>query len=115
MSPSKPTPESLPPEPDPGKDFAEILAWLMKLNGTAKLSKCKEKWEKHLEQEIPVEDFIERLEQRDCFVVIIPRKGGRIQKKYVMLTEKGWTWAAKWTHYYNVDIPHHRHFKKLKE
>ena len=112
MSQSEPPSKPAPPKPDPGEDFAKFLAWLMKLSGLAKLSKCKVKWERQLGQNTSIEEVVESFGHD--LVVIIPRKGGRIEKKYVMLTDEGWTWAAKWTHHYDVDIPHHRHFKKLK-
>jgi len=82
----EPGSKSIPPGPDPGRDVAEFLAWLMKLGVVAKLRRCKNKWERQLERE-NIEEVVRIL--GSGLIVIIPRQRGRTGNKHVMLTSDG--------------------------
>lgn len=92
--------------PNPGKKLTRLLAWLKKRGGIKELSKCKKKASQigisNLENEIKT------IPNTKIMLGIIP-KGDR--NKGIYIKDKGW--ADGWAKYYDLEIPHHRHHKKL--
>lgn len=89
--------------PDPTYDVTKFLSWLKKLGAMWKLNECKKKWES---EGLNIESVIRTLRPYLC---IYRYKG----EKVVRLVNT--VWADQWMSRYNLEIPHHRQWKKLEK
>lgn len=92
--------------PDPRRKLTRLLAWLKKRGGIKSLSLCERK-ASQIELD-DLEDKIKDIPNIRIMIGIIP-KGDR--EKGIYICDKGW--ADGLAKYYDLEIPHHRHRKKL--
>lgn len=88
---------------DPTFKVTEFLQWLKKRGAIRRLSECVKKWEV---EGLNIESVIKTLQPCIC----IYRYNG---EKVVKLENK--PWADQWMSYYNLEVPHHRHMKKIEK
>lgn len=97
------TPDLKPP--DPSYPVARFLSWLIKRGAIIELSKCKRKWEP---EGLDIETVIKKLSP-NCLRLYRSRGGDKIVKL------ENQAWASQWISYYDLEVPHHRHKKKLEK
>ncbi len=92
--------------PDPGKKLARLFAWIKKRGGIVTLDKCEAK-----ASQIEIKNVKDKIKGIENFIV----RMGRIPSgdKEIAICIKDKCWADGWAKYYDVEIPHHRHMKKL--
>ncbi len=92
-----------PTPPDPSYKVTEFLSWLKKRGAIRKLNECKKKWEN---EGLNIESITKEL---NPFICIYTYKG----EKVVSLENK--VWADQWMSHHNLEVPHHRHNKRLEK
>ena len=90
--------------PEPSKDIARFLGWLMKLGGVQDLKRCEKKWER---KRLNVEESIKNFDI--SFIRIQTLRG----EKVVVLVD--WAWADQWVTYYGFKLPHHRQMQRAQK
>jgi len=95
-----------PPPPDPGKEVASFLAWLKKLNSAVELSRCDAECTR---RGLDIHKILKDCGNERIAKGLLPKRGKTI--KVVVLYDL--KWADAWSIFYDVEIPHHRHGKKL--
>ncbi|HDR73597.1 MAG TPA: hypothetical protein ENN85_06770 [Methanoculleus sp.] len=97
------SPTPFPDGPDPGFEGAAFLGWLKKRSGMRDVSHCEVKCK---ENGFTAKEFINRV--GEDYVRLGRRPGGG---KVIKLEKK--VWADQWMSYYDLEVPHHRHWKRL--
>ena len=92
--------------PDPGKKLSRLFAWIKKNGGIVTLRKCKVK-----ASQIRIKGVEEKIKGIENFKVRMGKIPSGDKKLAINIEDKGW--ADGWAKYYDVEIPHHRHMKKL--
>ena len=93
-----------PMPPDPMYEFTEFIAYLKKRGALWELSDCELDWNR---EGFDIKTII--LSFDPGRIGIYRSKGG---KKVVLLKDK--KWADQWMIYYDIEVPHHGQWKKLK-
>ncbi len=94
---------NVPTPPDPTFSVTRFISWLSKRGGLRPLSECKRKWDgEGLDIESIIKEFNPQLK--------LYRSRG---EKVVKLENK--VWASQWMSYYDLEVPHHRHRKRLEK
>lgn len=91
-------------DPDPGYEGCKFLQWIKKRGNVRSFRECKLKTQ---EIGFDVKDFIQRMHPK----YIGKFKAGDGERVIALVDIP---WADRWMRYYNLEIPHHRHWKKLK-
>ena len=92
-----------PDGPDPGINGAIFLGWLKKRGSIIKTQDCERKCE---ENGFTANEFIRQMGQE---YILIGKTGNG--NKVIKLVDK--PWADQWMTYYDVEVPHHRHWTNL--
>lgn len=92
-----------PAPPDPTYEATEFLSWLKKRGAMRKLNECKKKWES---EGLNIESIIKALSPCLCVYIYKSEKVVRLENK---------VWADQWMSHYNLEVPHHRHQKRLEK
>jgi hypothetical protein len=95
---------SLPEGPDPGFDGCVFIQWLKKRGGTRSLREC---FLKTRESGFDAETFIRNI-GNEFIRSGLTRAGERVIRLMDL------SWADQWMIRYDLEIPHHRHWKRLK-
>lgn len=96
-----PTPE----EPDPEEGGTIFLGWLKKRGGMRKVQDCQRKCR---ENGFGAKEFVDSMGPE--YIRLYRTSGG---DKVIRL--ENLVWADQWMTYYDLKLPHHRHWTKLKE
>ncbi|HII00916.1 TPA: hypothetical protein HA351_04445 [Methanosarcinaceae archaeon] len=88
--------------PAPSYHTTEFIAWLKKRGAIRKLSECMRKWES---EGLDIEDIVSSLGPE---TIAIYRSRG---EKVVFLKNK--VWADRWMIFHDLEVPHHKHKKRL--
>jgi hypothetical protein len=96
-------PDVFPGGPDPGLDGALFLGWLKKRGAIRKKKDCERKCQ---ENGFTARDFIKRMGIERIRIGETGNGNGVIK-----LVDT--PWADQWMTYYDVEVPHHRHWKRL--
>jgi hypothetical protein len=93
-----------PKDPDPGYDGCRFLQWIKKRGNTRSFRECNLK-----AQEIGFDtrSFVKRMHPE----LISIRKSSDGQK---VISLNDLSWADQWMCWYNLEIPHHSQWKRLK-
>ncbi len=95
----------VPDGPDPEEKGAIFLGWLKKRGGMRKIQDCQRKCR---ENGFEARDFIDAMgQERIC---LYRASGG---DKVIKL--ENLVWADQWMTYYDLEVPHHRHWTRLKK
>ncbi len=97
------TPIATPPLPDPTYEVTKFLSWLRKLGGMRSFNQCKKKCES---LGLDIDSVIRTLNPHLCAYRYKGEKVVRLENT---------VWACQWAIYYNLEIPHHRHWKRLEK
>ncbi len=92
--------------PDPGRKLARLLAWIKKRGGIVTFKKCEVK-----ASQIEIDGVKDKIKDVENFKVRMGRLPSGDKEIAICIVDKGW--ADGWEKYYDVEIPHHRHMKKL--
>jgi len=92
-----------PAGPDPGLDGAVFLGWLKKRGSLRKVKDCERKC---MENGFSAKEFIKKVGQEKIRFAMTGNGN-----KVIQLVEK--PWADQWMIYYDVEVPHHRHWTHL--
>ena len=90
--------------PDPSYSVARFLSWLLKRGGIKDLTACKKKWER---EGLDIENVIKEFSPN--YLRLYISRG----EKIVRLENKAW--ASQWISHYDLEVPHHRHKKRLEK
>lgn len=107
----------MPSPPDPGYDFADFLAYLMKRGNVVSLKECERDWSDSFDVESEVKRIGKERSEYVRDILAKPGKNpclyiaGKGDMKAVILTDR--SWADQWARHYGVNLPHHRQWKKL--
>jgi len=93
-----------PDPPDPTYPVAKFLSWLIKRGSIRRLSECKKKWGA---EGLDIESIVKELSPQ--YIGTYRYKG----EKIVKLEDQ--VWASQWISYYDLEVPHHRHKKRLEK
>ena len=96
-----PTPDG----PDPEVKGAIFLGWLKKRGGMRKVQDCQRKCR---ENGFEAKEFVDTMGQ-DYIRLYRTGRGDKVIKLEKLV------WADQWMTYYDLEVPHHRHWTKLKE
>ncbi|AKB25559.1 hypothetical protein MSMTP_2090 [Methanosarcina sp. MTP4] len=88
--------------PTPSYQTTEFIAWLKKRGAIRKLSECMRKWES---EGLDIEYTVNSLSPE---IIAIYRSRG---EKVVFLKNK--VWADRWMIFHDLEVPHHKHKKKI--
>lgn len=94
----------VPNPPDPTYPVARFLSWLIKRGSIRRLSECKKKWD---DEGLDIERVVKELGPR--YIGIYRHKGEKIVKL------ENQAWASQWISHYDLEVPHHRHKKRLEK
>jgi hypothetical protein len=94
---------SCPKGPDPGFNGAAFLGWLKKRGGIRREKDCERKCQ---ENGFTAKAFIKQV---GVEYIRIGQTGNG--NKVIRLVNK--VWADQWMTYYDVEVPHHRHWTHL--
>lgn len=91
-------------DPDPGYEGCTFLQWIKKRGNVRSFRECNLKT-----QEIGFEitDFIRRMHPK--YIGIFRARDG---ERVIALNDL--PWADRWMRHYDLEIPHHSHWKRLK-
>lgn len=95
--------DTYPKGQNPGFEGAVFLGWLKKRGALREVKDCERKC---LENGFTAKEFIKQVGQEK---IRIGETGNG--NKVIVLVDK--PWADQWMTYYDVEVPHHRHWKKL--
>ncbi|MDD3069966.1 MAG: hypothetical protein PHX88_02065 [Methanoculleus horonobensis] len=95
----------MPEGPDPEERGATFLGWLKKRGGMRTVQDCQRKCR---ENGFEAKYFVDSM---GSDYIRLYRAGGGDK---VIKLEKP-VWADQWMTYYDLEVPHHRHWTKLKE
>lgn len=95
--------DNCPKGPDPRLEGAIFLGWLKKRGAMRKVKDCERKCQ---ENGFTAKDFIKQVGIQN---VCIGQTGNG--NKVIKLVDT--VWADQWMTYYDVEVPHHRHWKSL--
>ncbi|MCQ1537854.1 hypothetical protein FTO68_02480 [Methanocalculus taiwanensis] len=95
--------DNYPEGPDPGLAGAIFPGWLKKRGAIRRISDCERKCEKN---GFTAKAFIKSMGVER--IRIGEMGNGR---KVIKLVDT--PWADRWMTYYDVEVPHHRHWKKI--
>lgn len=100
-------------EPNPGREGAIFLAWMLKIGQSVKLSTAEKEWSRKKKanpqlRDRDLKDFVVQVGEE--YIYETTWKGEKILK----LTKEGIKWAEPWTFAYNVGRGHHSHPSKRK-
>jgi hypothetical protein len=95
---------TLPEDPDPGYDGCRFLQWIKKRGNTRSFRHCTLKAR---ELGFDASSFIKTMHPEQ--IAIRMSSDGQ---KVISLNDL--PWADQWMIYYDLEIPHHSHWKKLK-
>lgn len=95
--------DGYPKGPDPSFEGAVFLGWLKKRGGVRKAKDCERKCQ---ENGFTAKDFIKQVGEEK---VLIGLTGNG--NKVIKLVDT--IWADQWMTYYDLEVPHHRHWKPL--
>ncbi len=101
------TKQNLPqPEgPDPGERGAVFLGWLKKRGGMRRVQDCERKC---AENGFGAKDFVAGM--GTAYIGVYRAGGG---DRVIKLEDT--VWADQWMIYYDLEVPHHRHWVRLKK
>lgn len=94
---------TFPESPDPGFDGASFLSWLKKRGAMRRLQECERRCQ---EYEFTAKDFVKKIGVEK---IQIAQTGNG--NKVLKLVDK--VWADQWMIFYDQEVPHHRHWRKL--
>lgn len=97
-------PEVTPLPHDPTYEVAKFLAYLKKRGALWELSDCERNWNR---EGFDIKNIV--LSFDPDLIGIYRSKGG---KKVILLRDK--KWADQWMIYYDIEVPHHGQWKRLK-
>lgn len=102
-----------PKEPNPGREGAIFLAWMLKIGQSVKLSKAEKEWARKKRdnpelRDMSLKDFIVQVGEE--YIYETTWKGDKILR----LTKEGIKWAEPWTFAHNVARGHHSQQSKRK-
>ncbi len=94
-----------PDGPDPEERGTTFLGWLKKRGGMRRIQDCQRKCR---ENGFEAREFIDAMgQERIC---LYRARGG---EKVIKLEDL--VWADQWMTYYDLEVPHHRHWIRLKK
>lgn len=95
--------DSLPKGPDPGFEGAAFLGWLKKRGAIRGKKECERRCQ---EFSFTAKEFIAQV---GVDYILIAKAGNG--NTVVKLVDK--VWADQWMTYYDLEVPHHSHWKSL--
>lgn len=95
---------TFPEDPDPGYEGCTFLQWIKKRGNIRSFRECKLKTQ---EIGFDIKPFIKSM--HPDYIGMFQTGDGQ---KVIALNDL--PWADRWMRSYNLEIPHHSHWKKLK-